>query len=231
MSSSQKSKPASASSPATGGETEEKASDAKSAKADKADRSESRGKSDKSDGKVDAKADKSDSRGKADKSGRSRNDSSGRRDVVEIELEHSRQREIAWTIGGTIGGILLVLKLGTVGVWAGYALIAYGLFKAYLLVMSFVNPPGTIVVTDRKVVLPRGLHRGNPLEVTPTDVTAVYFLRRSVPWNKSSPVLVIEMGDKAMVFPRDWFASEADQRHVVHALLTQMRPAAPAAAE
>jgi hypothetical protein len=190
MSSSTKSKPASASSPATGGETETKS------------------------GKATSKS----------------NDSSGRRDVIEIELEHSRQREIAWTIGGILGGLLLVAKLGTVGVWGGYAMIAYGLYKAYLLVMSFVNPPGTIVVTDRKVVLPRGVHRGKPLEVTPTQVTAVYFLRRSVPWNRSSPVLVIELGEKAMIFPRDWFATEADQRHIVHALLSQMRPAAPAAA-
>src|SRR5881628_2210711 len=94
---------------------------------------------------------------------------------VEVELEPSRQRQIMWTVGGIIGGILLVLKLGTVGVWAGYALIAYGLFNAFLLVMSFVNPPGTIVVSDKKVVLPRGLHRGKPVEVPPTNVTAAYF--------------------------------------------------------
>jgi len=30
---------------------------------------------------------------------------------------------------------------------------------------------------------------------------------------------VVEVADKALAFPRDWFASEADQRHVVHALL------------
>jgi hypothetical protein len=140
-----------------------------------------------------------------------------------VELEPSRQRQIAWAIGGTIGGILLVLKLGTVGVWAGYVLIALGLFRAYQLVMTFVNPPGTIEVTDDKVVLPRGLHRGKPLEVTPKDVTAVYFLRRSVPWKHASPVLVVELGSKAMVFPRDWFATEADQRHIVHALLAHLR--------
>ena len=84
----------------------------------------------------------------------------------------------------------------------------------------------TLEVTDDKVVLPRGLHRGKPLVVTPKDVTAVYFLRRSVPWKHASPVLVVELGDKAMVFPRDWFATEADQRHVVHALLAYLRPAA-----
>src|SRR5213075_2017709 len=99
MSSSTKSKPASASSPATGGETN----------ADKADAAKA------------SKTDKSESKGKGGK-----NESSGRRDVVEVELEHSRQREIAWAICGTIGGILLVFKLGTVGVWGGFALIAYG---------------------------------------------------------------------------------------------------------
>jgi hypothetical protein len=239
MSSSTKSKPASASSPATGGETDNDKSDVKPAKGEKP--SKSADKPDKSDvkaakgekaSKSSDKSDKSDV-GKPEKSDRakSKNDSSsGRRDVVEIELEHSRQREIAWTICGILGGLLLVAKLGTVGVWGGYALIAYGLYKAYLLVMSFINPPGTIVVTDGKVVLPRGLHRGNPLEVPPSKVTAVYFLRRSVPWNRSSPVLVIELGEKAMIFPRDWFASEADQRHIVHALLTHLRPASPAAA-
>jgi hypothetical protein len=54
-------------------------------------------------------------------------------------------------------------------------------------------------------------------------VTASYFLRRSVPWNRASPELVVELGDKAMAIPRDWFATEADQRHVVHALLAHLR--------
>jgi hypothetical protein len=147
------------------------------------------------------------------------------REVTEIELEASRQRMIAWAIGGTIGGVLMILKLGTVGVWAGYAVLAWGLFRAVQLALTIIYPPGTIKVTPTKVVLPRGVHRPKPLEVEPKDVTAVYFLRRSVPWNKSSPVLVIELGDKAMAYPRDWFASEADQRHVVHALLAQRAPA------
>ena len=52
------------------------------------------------------------------------------RDATEIELEVSRQRTIAWAIGGTIGGILMILKLGIVGVWGGYAVLAWGLFRA-----------------------------------------------------------------------------------------------------
>ena len=65
-----------------------------------------------------------------------------------------------------------------------------------------------------------------PVKVAPTDVTAVYFLRRSVPWNRSAPVLIVELGARAMAFPRDWFASEADQRHVIHALLAKRKRAA-----
>jgi hypothetical protein len=151
-------------------------------------------------------------------------------ETVEVELEVSRQRWITWTIGGIIGGALLVAKLGTVGVWVGYVLIALGLLRAYQLVMSFLHPPGTFVISEHEVKLPRGVHRPHPLVVEPSAVTAVYFLRRSVPWNRSAPTLIVELGDKAMVYPRDWFASEADQRHVVHALLGVTR-AKPAAAE
>jgi hypothetical protein len=143
-------------------------------------------------------------------------------ETVEIGFEVSRQRWITWTIGGIVGGILLITKLGTVGVWAGYVLVALGLYRAYQLVMSFVHPAGTIVVGPKRVSLPRGVHTSRPLELAPTDVSAVYLLRRSVPWNRSAPVLVVEHGDKALAYPRDWFASEADQRRVVHALLSHL---------
>lgn len=131
------------------------------------------------------------------------------------------------------------MKLGTVGVWAGYVLIALGLFRGYQLAMSFIHPAGKIVVSPKQVTLPRSIHRPRPIQVAPNEVTAVYFLRRSVPWNRSAPVLVVELGDKAMPYPRDWFASEADQRHVVHAIrgiLPHVRsepeaPAEPATAE
>ncbi|MDB4956449.1 MAG: hypothetical protein JWO36_4018 [Myxococcales bacterium] len=132
---------------------------------------------------------------------------------------------------GVLLGILLVWKLGTVGVWGGYLLIAIGLFRAFQLVQTFLHPAGKIVVSDKEVVLPRGLHRGHPVKVRPSDVTAVYFLRRSVPWNRSAPVLIVELGDRAMAFPRDWFASEADQRHIVHALSRGLGGATPATPE
>ncbi len=144
----------------------------------------------------------------------------------------SRQRAIGWTVFGLVVGALLIWKLGTVGVWVGVILMLVGAFRAWQLVQTFVHPPGTIRVSEHEVSLPRGLCLPRPVQVTPADVTAVYFLRRSVPWNRSAPVLVIELGPKAMAFPRDWFASEADQRHVVHALLRGkglpvVTPAAP----
>jgi len=131
----------------------------------------------------------------------------------------SRQRAASMMAFGLILGSLLIWKLGTVGVWVGVVLIVMGAFRAWELVQTFLYPPGTIKVTDSRVTLPRGLCLPKPVEVTPQDVSAVYFLRRSVPWNRSAPVLVVEVGGRAMAYPRDWFASEADQRHVVHALM------------
>jgi len=145
---------------------------------------------------------------------------------VEIELEVSRQRHISWAVFGTLIGILLIWKLGTVGQWAGVVVIVLGLYHAYQLAQTFLHAPGTIVVTDRQVTLPRGLCMSKPIVVEPQAVTAVYFLRRSVPWNRSAPVLVVELGERAIAFPRDWFASEADQRHVIHALLGKRKQAA-----
>jgi hypothetical protein len=138
---------------------------------------------------------------------------------TEIELEVSRGRSTGWTIFGFVFGALLIWKLGTVGVWAGVALVVMGAYHAWNLLQSFLHPPGTVLISDHEISLPRGLCTTRPVVVKPQDITAVYFLRRSVPWNHAAPVLVIELGAKAMTFPRDWFASEADQRHIVHALL------------
>jgi hypothetical protein len=141
-------------------------------------------------------------------------------DPVEIELEVTRQRTAAWAAIGIIAGVLLILKLGTVGVWAGYVMIGVGLYRGFQLVQSYRNPAGIIRVTAKEVTLPRGLHMTKPVVVPPAEITAVYFLRRSVPWNRHAPVLVVELGTRALAFPRDWFGSEADQRRVVHALLS-----------
>jgi hypothetical protein len=148
-----------------------------------------------------------------------RSDRTGGSKPTRIELEVSRQRSASWTIFGLLLGALLIRGLGTVGVWAGIALVLMGLYHAWQLIQTMLYAPGTISVSDREIVLPRGLCLPRPVVATPKDVTSVYFLRRSVPWNRSAPVLVVELGARAMAFPRDWFASEADQRHVIHAVM------------
>src|SRR5579859_4717590 len=132
---------------------------------------------------------------------------------TQIELEVSRQRAAGWMVFGLGLGALLILSLGTVGVWAGVLLVVTGAYHGWQLIQTLMHAPGTIEISDREISLPRGLCMPRPVVVAPKDITAVYFLRRSVPWNRAAPVLVIELGAKAMAFPRDWFASEADQRH------------------
>jgi hypothetical protein len=167
-----------------------------------------------------------------DAAGRPRGERAGSRSArpTQIELEVSRQRSVGWTIFGLIVGALLIHGLGTVGVWVGIALVATGAYHAWQVVQTVLHPPGIIAVSETEVVLPRGLCMPRPVVVAPRDITAIYFLRRSVPWNRAAPVLVIELGERAMAFPRDWFASEADQRHVIHAVLRAKGETAPAAA-
>jgi hypothetical protein len=165
--------------------------------------------------------------GTSPKNGTAKN-SAGRSDALanadgksrlEVELEASRGRSIGWTIFGLLFGALLIWKLGTIGVWVGFVLVAMGVYHAWKLAQTFLHPPGMIAISDREVSLPRGPCAPRPVVVKPSEITSVYFLRRSVPWNHAAPVLVVELGPKAMLFPRDWFASEADQRRIVHALL------------
>src|SRR5687767_777984 len=86
---------------------------------------------------------------------------------VKIELEVSRGRAAGWTLFELILGGLLIWKFGTVAAWAGVLLLVMGAFRLWELIQTFLHPPGTIVVTDRQVSLPRGLSMGRPVEVTP----------------------------------------------------------------
>jgi hypothetical protein len=141
--------------------------------------------------------------------------------AVAIEFEVFRGPWIGWVVaGGGFGGLLL-WKLGTIGQWIGAVLLAMAVWNAVKLLQSLLHKPGIIEVNAERVVLPRGLCRGKPLVLTPSDVTAAYFLRHSVPWNRSAPLLVIEASGVAHTYPRDWFASEADQRRIVSALVAR----------
>ena len=70
----------------------------------------------------------------------------------------SRQRAAGWTVFGCVVGALLIWKLGTVGVWVGVrADRARRVPRAGSSLQTFLHPPGTIIVTDSEVTLPRGL--------------------------------------------------------------------------
>jgi hypothetical protein len=145
-----------------------------------------------------------------------------------IVFEILRGRSLGWAIFGVVAGTLLVVMMGTVAQWLGAILIAIGLLAGWSLARTYLFPAGTIIVDDDGVTLPRG-HCTRAVErVGLSDVTAAYFLRRSVPWTRAAPVLVIEAAGKAYAYPRDWFVNEAEQRRVIHAILGRIKPEAVA---
>lgn len=140
--------------------------------------------------------------------------------VLAVELVHARGQHLRWILIGGIVGALFVNGLGTLGQGLGLVLIALGGWSGYLFVRTLRHPPGTLVVDADTVELPRGICRGEPSKLPRAAVTSAYFLRRAVPWTQAAPVLVIETGDRAFMYPRDYFASESDQRRILDALAT-----------
>jgi hypothetical protein len=137
---------------------------------------------------------------------------------VAVELAHTRGSHLRWTVVGGALGVACIIMLGTLGKGVGVVLLVLAAWAAFKLALTYRHPPGTIVIDGDDVALPRGLCQGEPQRVKRSDVTAAYFLRRSVPWTRAAPVLVVEAGGKAFAYPRDWFASESDQRRVLDAL-------------
>lgn len=137
---------------------------------------------------------------------------------VAVLFESGRLRHGGWAAAGLLVGAALVWKLGVVGKGVGVALIALGLLNLVRFVRSLRHPAGELRVSDAEVRLPRGLCAADPVVVSPEQVTAAFFLRRAVPWAKAGPILVIEADGRSFAFPRDWFASDADQRRVARAL-------------
>lgn len=164
--------------------------------------------------------------GKGDKRDGRRDDEAAKpTGAVAIELVHARNHHLRWVVLGLVLGALCVTQLGTLGQLAGVVLLVLAAWAAFRVVQTLRHPPGTLVVDGDRVTLPRGLCVGEPLDVKRDAVTASYMLRKAVAWHQAAPVLVVETGGKVIAYPRDWFASEADQRRVLDALL-----GAPAAA-
>lgn len=158
-------------------------------------------------------------------------------ETVAVYLESDRSRRALWTIGGLALGGVLYWKLGTVASGLGLVLIAVGLYHAWFLLRTLRFDPGALVLYgDQTVQLPLGLCRGNERREPVKHVRAAYFLRHQVPMNHTAPVLVIEVAApsapaQALAYPRDWFATEADQRRFLQALLPLIESSASRTAD
>lgn len=136
----------------------------------------------------------------------------------EVTLVHARNSHLGWALISIVIGVLLVWKLAIVGQVLGVLFLIFAAFAGRRFVMTLVNPPGTIKIETDKVELPLGLCRGRVNELTYDQIQHVFFLRRAVPWTRAGPVLVVETGDAAFTYPRDWFASESEQRRVLQGI-------------
>jgi hypothetical protein len=137
---------------------------------------------------------------------------------LRVELVHSRTRHLLWAVGGLAVGALLITKFGTVAQWLGVVLVAMGIWAAWSLARTVLYPPDAIIVLGDQVTLPRGVCRGKPDQVAREAIRHAYLLRRSVPFMRTAPVLVIETDKKAFIYPRDWFADEHAQLSIVERL-------------
>lgn len=145
---------------------------------------------------------------------------------VSIHFEVLRGRAIGWAVFGIATGTLLLVLMGTVAQWLGAVLVGIGVISVWVLARTYVLPAAMIVVNDEGVALPRARCTRTIDRAPLRDVTAAYFLRRSASWTRAAPVLVIEAAGKAYAYPRDWFANEAEQRRIIHAILGRIRPEA-----
>ena len=144
-------------------------------------------------------------------------------DVIAVRLAHGRTRALGWMAFGLVAGGLLMWKLGTVGKGVGVALLVLGLLNVKNVIITFLHPAGRIEVNPTEVMLPRGLCKPNPQRYGMEDIKHAFLLRRSIPWSRSGPILVIQAGTQSYAYPRDWFFAESDQRKLATVLNRHLR--------
>ena len=136
----------------------------------------------------------------------------------QISLEHGRWRHFGWlAVGGGLG-VFLVWRLGTVGKGLGIILLVLGAVNLIRFARTLLRPAGSIAVSEEAVRLPEGLCGARSHTVEYRGIRHAFFLRRAVPWTRTGPILVIETDRRVFTYPRDWFASDSDQRRIAHAI-------------
>jgi len=121
------------------------------------------------------------------------------------------------------GGAVLAFGIGGAGVWLGALLGLVGLWSIRGFVQSLLHPPGRVQVDDSRVLLPLRLCKPGELDTAPDRLRHAYFLRKAVSVTQAAPVLVVETDEVAIEYPRDWFASDADQIRLARALNAHIR--------
>lgn len=137
---------------------------------------------------------------------------------LRVTLEHGRWRHFGWVVVGLLGGAFLVWKLGAVGRWVGFAALAWAALNVFRFARTLLRDAGTIDVGDDGVTLPQALCHKDSHEVPYARLRHAFFLRRAVPWTRTGPILIIETDERVFTYPRDWFASDSDQRRVALAI-------------
>ncbi len=141
-----------------------------------------------------------------------------RETTIDVELEAARWRHFIWAAVGIGLGVLMLVRMGELGLVLGSIVTILGLLSARSFVMTLIHPPGTIEVREDAVVLPDRICSGNAVKVSLPELRHAYLLRRALPWNHTGPVLVVETVRGVFQYPRDWFAAESDQKRVSQTL-------------
>ena len=139
----------------------------------------------------------------------------------EVVFDSQRTRHLIWALVHLTVGTLLIAILGTVAKAVGIVFLALGLLRALKFVLRIGGPEASITIGEDSVALPKKLinRRADRKRFETDEIANVFYLRRSVPWFRISPVLVIEACDGSVFrYPRDWFAADADQRRVAAAI-------------
>ncbi len=142
----------------------------------------------------------------------------GKDATVAIQLEHGRSRHLGWLGIGVAGGVILLLFLGAVGKVIGLLLLLMALASGVSVLRTLRHEAGTIRIAADHAELPAGLCRGEIVKVPLAELKHAYMLRRALPLSRAGPVLAVETERGSFAYPRDWFASESDQRRVEMAI-------------
>jgi hypothetical protein len=136
-------------------------------------------------------------------------------DPLVVPLYHARWRHFIWAvILGGLGGVL-VASFGGTGRIVGLVLVALAVSPTLEFVRTLAHEAGAIGVSAQAVKLPPRVCAGRHADVPLDCVKHAYFVRRELPFMTTGPLLVVETTHGSFAYPRDWFASESDQRRLV----------------